>query len=970
MDIRASDFTRFFRAVHGHPPFPWQQRLVDRLADDEWPDVLDVPTGAGKTAALDAAVFHLALRADEPSKAALRIALVVDRRLIVDDAFARATKIAKALCRANRDGGEECETVHEVARRLGRLAGANAPPLVAKRLRGGAPLEHDWARTPTQPTVLCSTVDQVGSRLLFRGYGVSDRMKPVHAGLLGTDSLILLDEAHLSDPFRLTVDAVRELGRATVKSVVLSATPGVCGKRPLSLREDDRVDPVLKARLEARKPAALSVVPKKANVAAAFATAARRVADRLRLDGVSGFAVGIVVNRVRLAREIYNHLTDGGDEEIDTLLMIGRSRSVCRDSLDAKLKPFRTGESGRAAARPLFVVSTQCLEVGVDLDLDALVTQAAALDALRQRFGRLNRGGREVSAQGDVLALAGDIGKGSVDPVYGDRIPLTWEALTRLADDGNGGKVDFGILAMDGSGIDVSSLAAPMAKAPVLMPAYLDLWSHTSPRPTADPEVELFLHGSRTVSTDVSIVWRSDIDDSIMQDRNEKQLRDLVALVPPRAAEMVAVPLWAARSWLRASDAGQAGDISDAPATPAEDRRAFDVPIQGRCAYRWAGPEDPRTGLVRPGDIRPGDILIVPASFGGCDEFGWSPDDSAPVKDVADEAAFPFRERRAFARIARDAAGEDDALWLRIRAVVQDESLDDKDRIDFLLETFDRETNDLPIRDVRESLRGLLRARGQIRLRRPYVGESEGGVVLVAEGGLHADGEEYRDSAAPATEDESIANMSTKPVSLDRHGCDVEKFVRGFAETLQLPCQIVEDVCLAAFLHDAGKADSRFQALLSGGDSWSCPGDRPLAKSQRSWNLGAWERAGLPPGWRHEALSVRMARVHPRFREARDPALVLWLIGTHHGFGRPFYRFNESEGNAGGRDLLSCLDVVEWPIDSVGPGPQSMGFQFESMDWPELFAQLKRRHGVWGLAHLEAILRLADHRASELGNRS
>ena len=48
--------------------------------------------------------------------------------------------------------------VAEVARRLQRLAGCDEAPLVAERLRGGVPLEHDWARTPTQPTILCSTV--------------------------------------------------------------------------------------------------------------------------------------------------------------------------------------------------------------------------------------------------------------------------------------------------------------------------------------------------------------------------------------------------------------------------------------------------------------------------------------------------------------------------------------------------------------------------------------------------------------------------------------------------------------------------------------------------------------------------------------------------------------------------------------------------------------------------------------------
>ena len=121
--------------------------------------------------------------------------------------------------------------VAEVAARLQELAGDGEPPLAAQRLRGGAPLEHDWVRTPTQPVILCSTVDQLGSRLLFRGYGVSHRMKPVHAGLLGTDTLVLLDEAHLSEPFRQTLTDVRAIGNAAVRTVWLSATPSVSAQR-------------------------------------------------------------------------------------------------------------------------------------------------------------------------------------------------------------------------------------------------------------------------------------------------------------------------------------------------------------------------------------------------------------------------------------------------------------------------------------------------------------------------------------------------------------------------------------------------------------------------------------------------------------------------------------------------------------------------------------------------------------------
>ena len=132
MTLSSADFEMFFQAIHGHSPFPWQQTLVDRLdREDRWPDILDLPTGAGKTAALDAAVFHLALRADTPTAAALRIVLVVDRRLVVDDAYRRAQKIERALTDPSQTRVSGRTVVEEVARRLQLLSGTDAPPLVA-----------------------------------------------------------------------------------------------------------------------------------------------------------------------------------------------------------------------------------------------------------------------------------------------------------------------------------------------------------------------------------------------------------------------------------------------------------------------------------------------------------------------------------------------------------------------------------------------------------------------------------------------------------------------------------------------------------------------------------------------------------------------------------------------------------------------------------------------------------------------
>ena len=963
MELRPADFADFFRAIHHCDPFPWQQTLVHRLADsDTWPDVLELPTGSGKTAALDAAVFHLALRADTPDKAAFRIALVVDRRLVVDDAFARAEKITESLRRSLDENGERCAVVEEVARRLQGLAGNSAPPLVAQRLRGGAPLEHDWARTPTQPTILCSTVEQVGSRLLFRGYGVSDRMKPIHAGLLGVGSLILLDEAHLAEPFRQTLDAVCTLGRAKVKVALLSATPGRTAQHQLTLSPEDRNDLRLRKRIEARKPAALKDGVK--NAIEAFADEARKMADRLRERGFSPAAVGVVVNRVALARKIFDALD--GDNTTDTVLMIGRSRSVDRNAIADTLAPFRTGETNRGQAKPLFVVATQCLEVGVDLDLDGLVTQAASLDALRQRFGRLNRDGRPVDAEGAIIALEKDIAKKADDPVYGDRIRLTWEALKTIAGDVK--VIDFGVDALPkqlrDADIDPDNLASKRPNAPVLMPAYLDLWAQTSPRPVADPTVELFLHGAKRTAAGVSIVWRGDISANDLEDKTDVDLKELIRMVPPRTAEAVELPLWVARKWLRSGT--RSDDISDAPECEVEgapEREAMTHWL-ARKAFRWAGHDDPDTNVVSANDLRTGDLLVVPAEYGGCDSFGWAPESGSPVTDVADEAVKPYWGQRCAVRVAPDIVRKEH--WHRISDVLVSEGTGGPELVERLLsvlssEAADDGTGDGPtLRDVRGPLKALRLAKGRVDVRFPYAGGREGGAIIIAERGIGETTASY--SAPPTTEDEAASHTSSRPVPLDDHGCRVARFAKDFCRTLGLDDDVAADLRLAAYLHDAGKADPRFQTMLAGGDPWNRPDGPPLAKGGRSWAPQAWERAGLPRGWRHEALSVRMARAHPHLAKACNRDLVLWLIGTHHGLGRPFFNFLDPEPE---QDLPSCLDITDWRVPAEQPGPQSLAFDLDGTDWPFLFEDLKRRYGIWGLAHLEAVLRLADHRASE-----
>jgi len=46
------DFARFYEAVHEHPPFDWQVRLLNQVSTEAWPQTIDLPTSSGKTSAI------------------------------------------------------------------------------------------------------------------------------------------------------------------------------------------------------------------------------------------------------------------------------------------------------------------------------------------------------------------------------------------------------------------------------------------------------------------------------------------------------------------------------------------------------------------------------------------------------------------------------------------------------------------------------------------------------------------------------------------------------------------------------------------------------------------------------------------------------------------------------------------------------------------------------------------------------
>lgn len=344
--------------------------------------------------------------------------------------------------------------------------------------------------------------------------------------------------------------------------------------------------------------------------------------------------------------------------------------------------------------------------------------------------------------------------------------------------------------------------------------------------------------------------------------------------------------------------------------------------------------------------------------------------------DLAEQAAEPYAGRRFAVRVTPELAEQ----WLAREQleneadVATDLDVALPDLTDTVAEYRDEAASELldavlELRPLPASMRAWLELlrhrRGRLERVFAYGFDSEvrpRGVVFLAAQGIHAAHPEAASEdqgAMPATEDDWLGSTPGYAQTLEEHSCWVRDRAVEFSHNIGVTAALADDIALAAYLHDSGKADPRFQTMLYGGDWLAVDDAQILAKSEERGSSVAWERARLPKHWRHEALSVRIAREHARFKEAHDKELVLWLIGVHHGYGRPLFPHASEAPPTELPDVLGGLKAAS------GPGPQSLAFCFDGRDWAQIFERLKRHYGVWELARMEAIIRLADHRASE-----
>lgn len=959
MSVTVDQFPEFFHALHGYEPFPWQSRLARLVHDDDWPDCIDLPTASGKTACIDIAVFVLACHAQRDASSRTvgrRIYFTVNRRVIVDEAYDRAKTIAEKL--RDADAG----ILKLVADELRSIGGDTRLPLDIALLRGGTFRDRAWARSIVQPMVICTTADQLGSRLLFRGYGTSDSMKPIHAALTACDSLILLDEAHITRALSQTLKLVQRYRQLhdhtpTLRFVQMTATPHQSNRR-FTLDERDRQHPVLASRLQAPKPARLVKLQKKASL---VDEVVRIALGEALADGRK--AVGIIVNRVNTARKIHAQIAAKFPDH--THLVIGRMRPIDRDALQQQLRTTVGPDRPPILDRTVFVIATQCLEVGADYDFDALVTECASIDALRQRFGRLNRKGRTVSVFAAILT--NDDSLNNDDPIYANALLNTWHWLSEKKNDH--GCIDFGIDAFqklwnETNDDQRAEMLSPSSDAAVLLPAHLDLLCQTGPTPEPDPDVSYFIHGPKHDNREVHVAWRADLGE------NHDLWTDVVSLLPPISPECMPVPLHELRHWMTNNNHRRETPAdADVPViAPEESDQPTD---ECRLVLIYRGKNHVFV-TNNPQDLRPGDTVVLPVRSFAWETLGHIP--NAPTNAA-------FKQHQQSASNHHDPRQTPDELLTQLNAIDIAELAYEQARRLRIIRVHPAIHPELPepLRTYAASSPEAFMRKSDIRqhLGKLAIGFNSGpdeidhpaGGLLLRFNTLLPENDPLRQPDLADDDGEDLSIESSTEITLDQHTTHVTENVRHACNQLRLDsfANVLES---AAQLHDLGKADIRFNAMLAGLTPFEAmirprllakSGKRLLSNTEREQ---ARQRAALPKSFRHEMLSTQLAEhLYDGLvtDNSLDRNLLLHLVAAHHGHARPFAPVVIDTAN----DETRSIVIPELNVN-VTPETRRAWIEPHRLDSgiPERFWKLTRTHGWWGLAWIEAILRIADQQAS------
>jgi CRISPR-associated endonuclease/helicase Cas3 len=480
-------FSQLFRELTGYPPFPWQQALYARFVGQQpggIPQSCSLPTGLGKTSVV--AVWLIAL-ATHPHAIPRRLLYVVNRRTVVDQT---TSEVEGYRTKLNSDP-------------LRDLHAALKAPLAISTLRGEFADNGDWCEDPSRPAVICGTVDMIGSRLLFSGYGVGRAKRPLHAGVLGQDTLLVHDEAHLEPAFQHLVESIQQqqLSEPAVpwpKLQVMELTATSKSRAPFALSSDDYADTIVQRRMHATKQLHLHKLsdPKKP---------AKELTAKALSFKTSGNAILVFAQTVDTVRQIQDALEK---EKLPVQTLTGTMRGHERDKLvqDKIFARFLPTPPDTAQTGTVYLVCTSAGEVGVNISADHLICDLTPFDSMAQRFGRVNRFGNVNDCEVHVFVPT------DWDEKHPLKQPLekTKALLQQL--NGNASPHALGQLPAD----ERSEAFTP---APVILPAtdmLFDAWALTSitDKLPGRPAVDAWLHG---LSADwdpptTQVAWRSEVE--------------------------------------------------------------------------------------------------------------------------------------------------------------------------------------------------------------------------------------------------------------------------------------------------------------------------------------------------------------------------------------------------------------------------------------------------------------------------
>lgn len=504
------EFSAQFGKLTGNSPFPWQRALYDRFTSDR-PDNIpascNLPTGLGKTSVI--AIWLLALLR-HPTKMPRRLVYVVNRRTVVDQTTFEVEKYQK---------------LH--------------PDLRISTLRGQFADNRQWSADPSKPAVICGTVDMIGSRLLFSGYGVGFKGAPLHAGFLGQDALIVHDEAHLEPAFQDLLTAIeleqingRFPDHQPVRVMELTATSRG-GASTFGLTDEEKhadfsrtdVSEELRTvwcRTHAKKTLAFH------EVADEKKSAVDRLATLALAHEPSGKTVLVFVRTVDNLAGVVDKLPKERTQQLT-----GTMRGLERDGLisDSIFKRFLPNAS--SDDRTVYLVCTSAGEVGVNISADHLVCDLSTFESMAQRFGRVNRFGHCENTRIDIV----------FPKVFDDKVEAvavarqnTLDLLRPLVDSASPAAL---------GAIDPEARAAAFSPRPLTVPTsdiLFDSWSMTSVRGKMPgrPAVEPFLHGiSAWEPPQTKIAWRSEVSEVSGHLLDEYSPEDLLEAYPLKPPELL-----------------------------------------------------------------------------------------------------------------------------------------------------------------------------------------------------------------------------------------------------------------------------------------------------------------------------------------------------------------------------------------------------------------------------------------------